>query len=195
MKFEPIKTLPMFCPNFREEGYDALVKEVGVYAWRWHEPLMASELERFLMLGTSRKRSSDFFEINVTHGKYNKLAVFDHAICFKAYFGSFVMTMPYGSADYFYRNFNEFSDAYYHEKAEIAEYAKSGISKTYAAENWYSQLFRWNERRMMAAIVSDRFKVRTNGDFAAIIASDALLLNQAIYLLFGITSDNEVFHE
>lgn len=194
MRFEPIKTLPMFCPNFREEGYDTLVKEIGVYSWSWTQPFMASELERFLILGTSHKRKSDFFELNVTHGTYNKLAVFDHAICFKAYLGPFVMTMPYGSYDGFYCNFNAFADAYYRDKARIADITKSGVSKMYAAENWHNQLFRWNERRMMAAIVPDRFKVRTNGDFAAIIASEVLVL-EAVRDLFGITSDNEVFNE
>lgn len=175
MRFEPIETLPSRCPNFIEDAYDALVNEIGVYAWHWHEPRTADELERFLMRGESRRRRSDSFEINATHGAYDKLALFDHAVCFKSTHAPFVLTMPYVHEDTdYYRNFDAFADAYYHRKPWVTDVT-------------------YPEQKMVTAIVPDRFKVRENGDFAAIVATDSAFT--WLRDVFGITSDNGASNE
>lgn len=171
MRFEPIKTLPKRCPRFVEEAYDALVNELGVYAWHWHQPRTMSELERFLTYGSSRSNRGDFFEIMNGGIRFN---VFDHVICFKCEMGApFVLTMPYATPDRFYHEFNQLSDKYYQEKSDLADLVDKGFGCGYVnSNNWKHQLFDFLPK-MAATIMPDRFKVRKNGDFAAIIATDS----------------------
>lgn len=169
MRFEPIETLPSACPLFVEEAYDALVNELRVTAWHWHEPSHASELERFLMYGESRHKQSDFFEIFGRH-EYQKLGLFDHVVCFKSMIMPFALTMPYGDPDGFYRNFKLFVEEYYRAKGFLADSLGIGFAKAHKTEEWGRQ-FRWS-RKIVATIVPNRFKLRDNGDFAAIIAQD-----------------------
>jgi len=101
--------------------------------------------------------------------------VFDHVLCFKGMSGApFVLTMPYATPEVFYRSFNQLADRYYREKSNLADSMGIGYGKEYRTENWGYQ-FR-TPCKMMAIIVPDRFKVRENGDFAAIIATDHWLL-------------------
>jgi len=167
MRFEPIDTLPNKCPNFVEDAYESLVNELKVTAWNWYLPMTASELERFLIYGKSRHKIDDFFEM--TNSKYDELRVFDHAICFKGISGApFVLTMPYGNDVTFYREFDQFTKSYYAEKERVIYACDHLRCKAYMTEWWFSQLHAI--QRFDAAIVPERFKVRTNGDFAAIIA-------------------------
>lgn len=166
MRFSPIEKLLDACPEtFVEEGYNALINELGVTAWHWHEPNSASELERFLVYGTVRSRKDDFFRIG-ERPEYRKLAVFDHAICFKSKtHGSFVLTMPYGTPDEFYSSFDVFANAYERYRSRVVELAMTRPS-------WkIDHLLPYTYQKMMAKIVPDRFKVRMNGDFAAIITN------------------------
>ena len=173
MRFEPIKTLPNICPLFLEEGYRSLVDELGVTAWHWGMPSYASELERFLLHGSVQKRKSDFFSIR--GHEYNSKLIFDHTICFKTYDGPFLLTMPYGTVDRFYNEFNKFADAYYSEKEKIAKAQEKwlGQLKDYTTEQWWGQLHCLP--KMKAVVVPDRFKVRKNGDFAAVIGMNSHL--------------------
>lgn len=168
MRFEPIETLPNACPLFVEEAYDALVNDLGIKAWHWHQPNTMSELERFLLHGSSRSKRGDFFDLPRHHVADG---VFDHSICFKGETGApFVLTMPYSTSDRFYRDFNWVISAYYYEKAIRTDNLWFGYEKEYRTENWRSQFM--TQRKITATIVPDRFKLRYNGDFAAIIAMD-----------------------
>lgn len=180
MEFKPIKTLPNACPLFVKDAYDALV-ENNVFAWHWHEPMTASELERFLIVGSSRENRGDFFDIRVTHGLYSKLSIFDHVICFKMTCAPFLLTMPYGTVDEFTREFTAFLEAYYQEKAYVAETVTRFRREMYLSETWDFQLN--FKPKMMAAIIPNRFKVRENGDFAAVIAMSNNI--RAIDISFG----------
>lgn len=163
MKFKPIETLPDVCPLFVESAYKYLIDKLGVTAWHWHRPGTTSELERFLIYGQSRYRWSDFH-------RYDNLHVFDHCICFKGY-TPFVLTMPYGNNVTFYEGFNEFTASYYAEKERVVYAADSLGSKTYSSKSWTEQLHA--SPKFDATIVPNWFKVRENGDFAAIIAMDS----------------------
>ena len=170
MKFEPIETLPNACPLFVESAYRYLIDKLGVTAWHWHQPRTASELERFLIHGQSRSKFSDFYEL--INSDYDYLSVFDHAICFKGITGApFVLTMPYGDNTTFYEGFNKFTESYYTEKERIIYAADSLGSKTYSTKSWTEQLH--SSLKFDAIIVPNWFKVRENGDFAAIIAMDS----------------------
>lgn len=173
MKFEPIETLPGACPLFVEEAYDNLVGKLGVTAWRWHVPRMASELERFLIYGSSRSRRSDFHDMYGAHG-YVRFDLFDHAICFKSASGApFVLAMPYGDNLTFYEAFAGFIAEYYAEKERIARTATTfeHVYEAFGAPCWAGQLDGM-QPMFDATIVPDWLKVRKNGDFAAIIAMD-----------------------
>ena len=167
MKFEPIETLPDACPLFVESAYKHLVDKLGVTAWHWHQPRTASELERFLIYGQSRSRFSDFYELINSHYSYHN--VFDHAICFKGY-APFVLTMPYGDNVTFYEEFDKFTASYYAEKERVVYAADALGTKTYNTKSWNGQLHALP--KFDATIVPNWYKVRENGDFAAIIAMD-----------------------
>lgn len=163
MKFEPIETLPNACPLFVESAYKQLISKLGVTAWHWHRPGTTSELERFLIYGQSRYRGSDFH-------RYTNLHVFDHCLCFKGYV-PFVLTMPYGDNVTFYEGFAEFAASYYGEKERVAQVVDyPGWSTIYNAKSWNEQLH--VPYKFDATIVPNWFKVRKNGDFAAIVAMD-----------------------
>ena len=168
MRFEPISTLPSACPLFVEDAYKALVGKLGVKSWHWSVPRTASELERFLLYGTARSLRSDFFELRSTHPGYSFLDVFDHAICFKGIMGApFALVMPYGNNETFHNAFEAFKAGYYKDKARVANAPRS---KTYSTRSWTGQLY--TKPRFDTTIVPNWFKVRENGDFAAIIAMD-----------------------
>lgn len=165
MRFYPIETLPRACPLFVEDAYENLVSELGVTAWHWHVPRTASELERFLLFSESRSRRSDFHEL--IHRD-----VFDHAFCFKGIAGApFVLTMPYGDGESFHQAFKSFASGYYVDKTRVVYAADNLGAKSYSTQAWNAQLH--CEPRMTAVIVPDRFKLRKNGDFAAVVAMDS----------------------
>lgn len=173
MNFQPIETLPNACPLFVEDAYKKLVNRLGVRTWHWGQPGKISELERFLLFGESRTRLSDFFEPwnNSSRFGYHVHYVFDHCLCFKSKYSlQFVLTMPYGDNETFYRNFELLANSYYQEKGRLAEAVKKGFGKNYKTPSWNSQFNCLP--KMMATIVPNWFKVRENGDFAAIIAMD-----------------------
>jgi len=172
MRFEPIKTLPGACPLFVEKAYDALIDKLGVTAWHWHVPRTGSELERFLTYGQSRDKRSDFHELRRAHGNYSFMDVFDHALCFKSKHSmQFALTMPYGDNISFYKAFDGFKADYYTDKERVAYAGSSLNARGYQTKEWQGQLY-CLEPRFDATIVPNWFKVRENGDFAAIVAMD-----------------------
>lgn len=175
MRFEPIKTLPSACPLFLEDAYRHIVDDLRAIAWHWGVPRKASELERFLVRGRSREKKTDFHELRSSHKSYSFLDVFDHAICFKsAYCDPFVLTMPYGDNISFYTAFNEFVTDYYEDKSRIIYAYEHYYPREYSSEEWIHQLFCF-QGKIDATIVPNWFKIRENGDFAAIIARDSNL--------------------
>ena len=177
MRFELINTLPKACPLFVEDAYEFLKSKLGVKAWHWHVPIKGSELERFLIYGESRSIRDDFYDLR-SRDNYDFQKVFDHALCFKCgnhgmSCGQFVLTMPYGDNITFYDEFNKYTKDYYAEKEQaINAYNRFG-SRAYSSKRMVSQL-RANHK-FEATIVPNWFKVRKNGDFAAIIAMDGFI--------------------
>lgn len=174
MKFEPIKTFPNACQLFVEEAYEQLVSKLGVKAWHWYVPRTGSELERFLIRGTSHSRRDDFHDLRAEHPSYNFLDLFDHSICFKGDIGApFVLVMPYGDNITFHKAFEGFKADYYDDKARVVYAADHLGSKVYKLSGIGHK---WGQLHCMgkfdATIVPNWFKVRENGDFAAIIAMD-----------------------
>jgi len=160
----------------RDAAIVALREDLGVRQFVSGVPRHYSELERLLVQGRSIARMNDFtggYESTVD--LTGQLGIFDHATTFSGRCGTFVLTMPYNSIAGFYRDFEKLTRDYLQTRdsaTSISERSDMWRSP-YAKNPWKAELR--TRPTIKAMVVSDRYKTRENGDFAAVIATDQTL--------------------
>lgn len=184
MRFEPIGQCRQYIPLLREECLDNLIRDFGVKSVG-DDVYHLSELERVLVFGKTISRRFDFSDNSgqcMRNGSSWHL-IFDHDYVFKCESGmTFMMTMPYDTHDGFYEKFDAMIHDYYERKSELTHDVNDPqIGRwmwEYKTDGWRKQ-FAITET-MDAVIVDDRYKIRENGDFAAIIATTDTLRKMGI---------------
>lgn len=143
MRFKPIKT---YHPELeRPECIRNLVTDLGVTSWTW-VPQYLQEAVRGMRAGRALPRRGDNLR-GVERGRFR--SVIDHAVMLGSEHGVFMITMPYNTEDGFYRDFSDLM---------MAQAEDGGGAGCYVGD-------------LCAQIVSDRYKTKENGDFAAFIAT------------------------
>lgn len=171
MTFDPIDSYSYAL--MRDDCFDNLKRDFGVKSWS-RGTHHISELERVLAFGTSRSRPhTDFSDSNGRLMGQGAWHIFDHDCIFKCESGmTFMMTLPYDSFDGFFETFYGVTRRYYKRKNEIIRMLndpqKSRWAKEYKTPGWQKQFAITDQ--IDAVIVDDKYKIRENGDFAAIIA-------------------------
>lgn len=145
-----------------------LVRDFGAKSWRVCYGHKLSVMERFLTRGNVVTRAGDFGQ--EPHGD-----VIDHAAFIKCDDGKmFVLTMPYGTPDAFLESFDKAMGEYRTKKLKIREDMERGHDWDHRGKAWKEQIFADTDIR--AVVVDDRYKIRENGDLAAIIATGETLV-------------------
>ena len=191
MRFKPIADAYSCVPLLRSECLDNLIRDFDVKSYHWYFQYM-SELERVLVYGNANCRDTDFYPCDHFHHG----TVLDHTLVFKCKIGMpFAMTMPYATPESFNYSFAAMMNDYYDTKnryrsivSELTESRdrarfsricdKYGTEDRIRAENFRGR--NWQKQfaiaeRIDAVIVDDMYKVRENGNFAAIIATTETL--------------------
>lgn len=165
MRFERIENIHDRLEMAREECIAELVSALDIVDIGIGKPRYTSELERVLANGKSIARATDFYVLY-------EPTVFDHSYMFRCRSGlTFLYTLPYNSRDGFYCDFRAFIRGYYKEKRELeglVEHSKPHTQRRYEGQFLIKDT-------MDALVVDDRYKIRENGDFAAIIAMNATM--------------------
>jgi hypothetical protein len=174
MKFEPINMLHSL-PLERTECLDRLIRDFNIKSWAPHRPKHISELERLLVYGMAIPRRADFTDkrgSDLNCGGY--LQVFDHDYLFRCESGiTFSLTMPYNTHDGFYTDFDSMMRDYYEMRDRNAAFASQNTHSVYSTKGWENQFA--IDQPIDALIVDDRYKIRENGSFAAIIAASSTM--------------------
>lgn len=148
MAMQPIGTYEQAWCMAQPNCIDNLKRDFGVKAWS-ELPAYLSMLERALVFGKSRERFREITRIlNLEYWH----PIFDHGALLKCNDNTtFALVMPYNEPHEFYRKFYEMINEYYDKKAPLEQPRES--------------------ERMTALIVNNRYKIRKNGSFVAIIAT------------------------
>lgn len=165
-------------PLLREECLDNLIYDFGVKSYG-DRPAHVSELERMLVFGKARLRyDTDFSDDSSRRMGQRWWHILDHDYMFKCDSGmTFMMTMPYDTHESFHEKFDAMMSAYYERKGEIARLVDDPnykyLRKRYGTLEWRKQFA--ITQKIDAVIVDDKYKIRENGDFAAVIATTETL--------------------
>lgn len=167
MRFEPIRTyVKSWEGTAIPEHIDNLVNDFGAKSWciSYCEPM--SLVERLLVDGKATRRYDEF------GSTYN--LPFDHSACIKCVDGrTFVLTMAYADKDYFHECFNKLLAEYRAKKFKIRARIEDGYDSYYKSKAWREQIYA--DADIQAVVVDGKYKIRTNGDIAAIIATSETL--------------------
>ena len=168
MRFESIKTYKKSWGEYAiQEHIDNLVNDFGAKSWHVCYGYKFSMVERFLTEGNARPNYEYDF------GCFNDAAI-DHAAFIKRMDGkTFILTMPYADNDLFHKWFNELLSDYQAEKFKIRARIEDGYGGNYRHKACKRQIY--SDVDIQAVVVDNRYKIRVNGDMAAIIATTETL--------------------
>lgn len=149
------------------EHVDNLVNDFGVNSCQVCNGHKFSMVERFLTEGNATP------DYDYDFGEFGYPAI-DHAVFLKRADGlTFVLTMPYGTPEFFCECFNGLLSEYQARKLEIRTAIEEGFGREYKYKRWRKLIY--SDAAIQAVVVDNRYKVRDNGSIVAIIATEDTL--------------------